>query len=77
MSEHPHSQPGLHHPDAVSLKGVSCSNVIADAGFVRAGLLAIARALARLAAREDAAEEERTEKEKRRQAASVDAPEVM
>jgi hypothetical protein len=77
MNEYPHSQPELHNPDAISGKGVIRSKVIADAGFVHAGLLGIACALARLAAREDAEEEVRAEKEKRGRTGSVDTPEVM
>lgn len=45
--------------------------------FLRSKLIAIARALARVAACEDAKHEERAEMERKRQAVSADAPEVM
>ena len=74
MSELSKNAPRLPSGDGRSLAGVS--GLIVESALVRARLFAIARALARVAAREDAAEEERAAREQSRRSASVDVAEL-
>jgi hypothetical protein len=74
MSEHLENAPRLPSGEDGSLAGVS--GLMAESALVRARLFAIACALARVAAREDAAEEERAAREQNRRSASVDVAEL-
>jgi len=76
MSEHPRCEPSLHVLNADSSKYTKRSNVIADEGFIRSKLIAIARALARVAACEDAMDEERAGMERKQRPVPGDVPEV-
>jgi hypothetical protein len=62
MSEKPHHQMPSHHAGVANAVG---SSIDPEQGAVRAEILAIACALARLAAREDAAQERSGEEERR------------
>jgi hypothetical protein len=74
MSEHLENAPRLPSGDGRPLAGAS--GLMVESALVRARLFAIACALARAAAREDAAEEERAVREQSRRSASVDVAEL-
>ena len=76
MSEHSKGGPDLLAGRGLSPGGAGASGIMPEMGLVRARVFAIARALARHAAREDAAEEERTAREQSRRSLSVDIAEL-
>ena len=76
MSEPTKGTPDLLAGRGFSLVGRGVSGGMAEMGQVRARIFAIARALARHAAREDAVEEERAAREQNRRSSSVDVAEL-
>jgi len=78
MSDRSCEEPGSYPDDALPLEGaLRRPGMIAEASLVRGKLLALARALARLAAREDAANEEKVERARIRQAAATETSEEI
>jgi hypothetical protein len=74
MSDNPHEELPSRVQEALPLKNDTREPVsIAELGLVHERIRALACALARLAARQDADEEEKAERAQKRRAAAIDA----
>jgi len=73
MSDNPHEEVRSYVQEVLALESDALQpGLAAEIGLVHERLLMLACALARLAAREDAAEEEKAERARKRKAAAID-----